>query len=64
MKYMRAVKKYCQKSRLLNSTKNEFLGETKTIHHMEIHPSAGKHTLTLVDGNGESLVKEIEVIEK
>ena len=43
---------------------NEFLGETKTIHHMEIHPSAGKHTLTLVDGNGESLVKEIEVIEK
>lgn len=43
---------------------NEFLGETRGIHDMEIHPMAGKHTLTLVDASGESLIKVIEIIER
>jgi penicillin-binding protein 1C len=43
---------------------NEYLGETRGIHDMEIHPAAGKHTLTLIDASGESLIKVIEIIER
>lgn len=41
-----------------------FLGETKTIHELEIHPIPGKHSLTIVDEQGHSLVKVIEVLER
>ncbi|MDZ4823289.1 MAG: penicillin-binding protein 1C [Flavobacteriales bacterium] len=41
-----------------------YLGETKTIHHLEIFPTAGKHKLTIVDQNGESLTQGIEFLEK
>ncbi len=43
---------------------NNYLGETKGIHNMSIYLNGGKHTITLVDANGESLAKVIEVIER
>jgi penicillin-binding protein 1C len=43
---------------------NEYLGETKTLHKLEIMPSPGKHILTLMDQEGNSLVREIEVLRK
>ncbi len=42
----------------------EYLGETKTIHHLEINPAAGKHVLTIMDQNGQSLIRNIEVLER
>jgi penicillin-binding protein 1C len=31
---------------------------------MAVNPSAGKHTLTVVDENGESVTKNFEIVEK
>lgn len=42
----------------------EFIGETKRIHHMELNPAEGKHTLTLVDHFGETLERTFEIISK
>jgi penicillin-binding protein 1C len=43
---------------------DEFIGETKTLHHLEIKPSPGRYTLTLTDDTGESFYKVIEILEK
>lgn len=42
----------------------EFVGETKSIHHLSINPAEGKHTLTLVDDAGETLERSFEIISK
>ncbi|MBX7051748.1 MAG: penicillin-binding protein 1C [Flavobacteriales bacterium] len=42
----------------------DYLGETKSIHHLEIHPEPGKHLLTITDINGQSLFRYIEFIGK
>ncbi len=41
-----------------------YLGATKEIHKMGLSPSAGRHTLVLVDENGERLEHYFEVIGK
>lgn len=41
-----------------------YLGATKEIHKMGLSPSAGKHTLVLVDENGERLEHYFEVIAR
>ncbi len=43
---------------------NQYLGETKTIHQMEIKPTPGKYTLTITDEKGEYFYKMIEALEK
>jgi penicillin-binding protein 1C len=43
---------------------NEYLGETKTFHQIELAPEAGVHQLTLVDEKGNRLVREFEIIGK
>lgn len=43
---------------------NEYLGETKTFHQIELAPEAGEHQLTLVDENGNRLVREFEIVGK
>jgi penicillin-binding protein 1C len=40
----------------------EFIGVTKTVHQMALAPSRGSHVLTLVDSQGQSLVRHFEVI--
>jgi penicillin-binding protein 1C len=39
-----------------------YVGTTKDIHQLGINPSKGKHMLTLVDENGESLTIYFEVL--
>ncbi len=34
-----------------------YLGETTELHDIEARPGAGKHVLTIVDGNGEEVVR-------
>lgn len=42
----------------------EYIGQTQQFHKMGLHPSFGKHVLTLVDENGEKLTVPFEVISK
>lgn len=39
-----------------------FLGETTRIHQMPLSPEPGKHTLTLIDDNGQRLEYEFRVV--
>lgn len=39
----------------------DYMGETSTIHQMELSPDPGEHTLTVVDENGISLSIRFEV---
>ena len=34
---------------------NEYLGETHLIHQMQLSPAPGKHTVTVVDGDGKTV---------
>jgi len=42
----------------------EYLGSTKKIHHFGLNPPEGLHTLTLVDDNGEQLIRTFEVLSR
>lgn len=42
---------------------NEFIGETNNIHQKGLSPTPGKHVLTIVDENGESIKRSFEVLE-
>jgi penicillin-binding protein 1C len=41
-----------------------YIGSTKSIHHMAMHPAQGKHVLMLIDEYGESLERHFDVISK
>jgi penicillin-binding protein 1C len=41
-----------------------YVGSTKSFHQMAVSPLPGKHTLTLVDENGERLVQVFTVLDK
>ncbi len=43
---------------------NTFIGQTTNIHQVGLNPEEGKHLLTLVDENGETLYKNFEVVKK
>jgi penicillin-binding protein 1C len=43
---------------------DRYLGETSTIHQMELMAPEGMHTLTLVDSDGNLLEKRFEVVER
>lgn len=42
---------------------DKFIGETRNTHRMETNPAPGKHKMTLVDENGESISWDFEVIK-
>lgn len=42
----------------------EYIGTTKYIHQIGIHPEQGEHILTLVDESGNMLQKKIEILAK
>jgi penicillin-binding protein 1C len=42
---------------------NQFKKETHYFHQIAIDPSAGWHTITIVDGKGNMLVKKFKVLE-
>ncbi len=41
----------------------EFIGTSEGIHQKEISPATGSHTLTLVDSEGNTLIKIFEIVE-
>jgi penicillin-binding protein 1C len=43
---------------------DRYLGATRDIHQMALAPTPGKHTLTLVDENGEQLQRVFTVLAK
>lgn len=43
---------------------NEYIGQTRTFHSMELNPPVGKHLLTLVDERGNRLEQRFEIIVK
>jgi penicillin-binding protein 1C len=43
---------------------DKYAGETKDFHQMALNPSPGKHQLTLVDGNGNTVHIGFEVLAK
>jgi penicillin-binding protein 1C len=43
---------------------DEYIGTTINFHQMAFSPAPGKHLLTIVDENGESVSKEFEILEK
>ncbi|MBI5218586.1 MAG: penicillin-binding protein 1C [Bacteroidia bacterium] len=42
----------------------KFAGSTSRFHHIALQPPKGKHTLTLVDENGEKIEQTFEIIDK
>ena len=43
---------------------DNFMGTTHKFHQLSLNPSAGKHTLTVVDENGESITRNFEILSK
>lgn len=43
---------------------DQYIGVTKDYHQMALNPPPGKHTLTLVDGNGNTLQTKFEILDK
>ncbi len=43
---------------------DEYVGTTINFHQMALNPAPGKHLLTIVDENGESISREFEILEK
>jgi penicillin-binding protein 1C len=42
----------------------EYVGETQKNHQLILNPGKGKHVLVVMDGSGEALQREFEVISK
>ncbi|WP_316821874.1 penicillin-binding protein 1C [Pedobacter gandavensis] len=42
----------------------EYVGTTKNFHQLALNPAPGKHTLTLVDEDGERLVQSFTILSK
>jgi len=43
---------------------DHYLGQTSTFHKLEINVAAGKHRITIVDQQGNRLVRHFEVLQK
>jgi len=53
-----------QHSKIYWHIDNEYVATTTNFHQLAISPSAGKHSLTLVDENGERLVQYFTILDK
>jgi len=43
---------------------DEFVGSTQRFHQLALNPSAGKHVITVVDGDGNTVSRNFEIITK
>ncbi len=43
---------------------NTYIGATENFHHLELKPESGKHTLTLVDQDGNKVREVVEIFQK
>jgi len=51
-------------TKLFWSLDDMYIGTTENFHQMAVNPLPGKHTLTVVDENGESVTRDFEIVEK
>lgn len=51
-------------ARLFWHIDDEYIGVTKQFHQMALNPAPGKHVLTIVDEDGESVTRNFEILEK
>ncbi len=51
-------------TKLFWSLDDIYIGTTENFHQMAVNPLPGKHTLTIVDENGESVTRDFEIVEK
>jgi penicillin-binding protein 1C len=42
----------------------QYVGQTKDFHQLALNPAPGKHVLTLVDGNGNTIHVGFEILAK
>ena len=49
-------------SKLFWHLDREYIGETTNYHQVALSPSDGKHTLTIVDEQGESVSRNFEIL--
>ena len=52
------------KSKLFWHLDDVYIGTTANFHQMAVDPSPGKHTLTVVDENGETVTRHFEIMQK
>lgn len=43
---------------------DKYIGNTSKMHKLGVSPEPGKHVLTLVDEDGETLTQNFEIIKK
>jgi len=53
-----------QHSKIYWHIDNEYVAATSNYHQLAVNPNPGKHTLTLVDENGERLVQTFTVLDQ
>ncbi|MEP6675303.1 MAG: penicillin-binding protein 1C [Ferruginibacter sp.] len=46
------------------SLDDEYIATTQNFHELALNPSPGKHIITLVDENGNSVARQFEILEK
>ena len=46
------------------SIDGNFIAKTKYFHHIAVKPELGKHTLTIIDKNGEKVVRKFIILSK
>jgi penicillin-binding protein 1C len=51
-------------SKLFWHLDNDFVGTTQTFHRLPFCPAPGKHILTIVDEDGETVTRHFEILEK
>lgn len=53
-----------QDAKLFWHLDNQFIGTTQQFHQMALSPAIGKHTITIVDEQGNSMTRNFEIIGK
>ena len=43
---------------------DQYVGETKSIHQFAMNPEPGKHTVTCVDEDGETISMKFEIVNR
>ena len=43
---------------------NNFIGTTQQFHQLALNPTQGKHTLTVIDEEGNTIARNFEILAK
>jgi penicillin-binding protein 1C len=51
-------------ARLFWHLDNNFIGTTQQFHQLALNPTQGKHTLTVIDEEGNAITRSFEILAK